>query len=303
MDLASAAQHHTIVAVDVEKYSSSSRTDFDRLAVREGMYDAVSAAFRESDIPWDRCDVADVGDSLLVLLPSDVPKILAVDRLPHRLTAMLRRHNRTHGPGAQLRMRMAVHAGEVHHDRNGIAGASVIHACRLLDAPQLRSALAAANTDLALVVSDDIYRGTVRHDPAMPDFHRIAINVKETNTHAWMSIEPPPRAAPVPHAAQVPAPKVLPLDDLTRLVHALDDITPLSSTDGRDQLMEYLPQEIRTGVRRTPTAHTDFVSIVTACWRHPSGMERLVDAVRFLHPSWSTLLAELVAELRGHPGR
>jgi class 3 adenylate cyclase len=309
MDIASAAVHHTIVTVDVEKYSSDSRTDFDRLAVRKGMYDAVSAAFRESDISWDRCQVADVGDSLLVLLPSDVPKIRTVDRLPHRLAAMLRRHNRIHGPGAQLRLRMAVHAGEVHHDRTGIAGASVIHACRLLDAPDLKAALAASPADLALIVSDSFYHDVVRHDPGLDpaSFHRIHVSVKETETVAWLGIEARPSSPGQPQprparATRPPLPKDPPLDELTRLVAALEHVTPLSSPDGRDQLMECLPPEIRNGVRRTTTARTDFISIVTACRRHPTGLTRLVEAVGLLHPMLAAPLAAEVADLDGSQG-
>jgi hypothetical protein len=309
MDIASAAVHHTIVAVDVESYSSAERIDFDRLAIREGMYDVVSAAFRESDIPWDDCRVDDVGDSLLVLLPSTVPKIRTVDRLPHRLTAMLRRYNQTHSATAQMRLRMAVHAGEVHHDRNGIAGESVNFTCRLLDAKDLKKALAESKAQLALVVSDGIYTGTVRHDPAVPDFRRISVNVKETTTHAWMSIEPSPRPPGRPQTppdpadrTRTPVSKELSLGELTRLVAALEHVTPLSSADGRDQLMEYLPPEIRTGIRRTSTARTDFISIVTACWHHPGGLAQLVEAVGILYPLRADRLAEEVAELHDGEG-
>lgn len=287
MDIASAAVHHTLVAVDVEKYSSADRTDFDRLAVREGMYEVVSAAFRESDIPWERCQVGDVGDSLLVLLPSEVPKILVVDRLPHRLTAMLRRYNRIHSTSARIRLRMAVHAGEVHHDRHGIAGESVIHACRLLDAKELRAALAGTSEELALIVSDTFYLGTVRHDPALSteSFRRIAVSVKETEAYAWLRAAGPHPGGPVPAGPQ-PAtasrPTPMTLAELGLFVDLLTDIPQLSTQDGRDHMLSLLPREMWTGVRRQQTPRTDLASIVAACARFPDGLRRLAEAVAFV---------------------
>jgi hypothetical protein len=284
MDIASAAVHHTIVTVDVEKYSSDSRTDFDRLAVREGMYDVVSAAFRESDISWDRCQVADVGDSLLVLLPSDVPKVLVVDRLPHRLTAMLRRYNRTHSVTARIRLRMAVHAGEVHHDRHGIAGESVIHACRLLDAKELRAALADTSEELALIVSDTFYLDTVRHDPALrpESFRRVAVSVKETEAYAWLRADPagPVSVGTQPATASRPTP--MPLSKLGLFVDLLTDIPQLSTQEGRDHMLSLLPREMWTGIRRQQTPKTDLASIVAACARFPDGLRRLAEAVVFV---------------------
>ncbi|MFC0430325.1 hypothetical protein [Kutzneria buriramensis] len=282
MDIASAAVHHTIVAVDVEKYSSADRTDFDRLAVRDGMYEVVSAAFRESDIPWERCQVGDVGDSLLVLLPADVPKVLTVDRLPHRLTAMLRRHNQTHAAGAQMRLRMAVHAGEVHHDRHGTAGESVIHACRLLDAEELRAALAGAAEELALIISDGFYLGTVRHDPALSpaSFRRITVSVKETEAYAWLRAGGPAPAAPQPAAASRPTPMAL--AELSLFVDILADIPQLSTQEGRDHMLSLLPREMWTGIRRQQTPWTDLASIVAACGRFPDGLHRLAEAVGFV---------------------
>ena len=308
MDIASAAVHHTIIAVDVEKYSSADRTDFDRLAVREGMYEVVSTAFGESSIPWDRCQVGDVGDSLLVLLPADVPKILTVDRLPHRLTAMLRRYNRTHAVSARMRLRMAVHAGEVHHDRNGLAAASVIHTCRLLDAQELKAALAHSDEFLALIVSDSFYTTVIRHDPALDpaSFRRIQVSVKETSTYAWLNLisgtapdpaAPPPSAASTASAAST-RPKPLSLAELTRVVDILVDIPSLSTEDGRDQLLSLLPRQMWTAIRRQQTPKTDLASIVTACGRYPGGMRRLVDAVRFMADGTHAVaeLEDLVAE-------
>jgi hypothetical protein len=240
-----------------------------------------------------------------------VPKIRVVDRLPHRLTAMLRRHNRTREAGARMRLRMAVHAGEVHYDRNGIVGESVNFTCRLLDAAELKAALAASAEDLAYIVSDPFHSGTVRHDLGLPpeSFRRIHVSVKETDTHGWLNVTLP-QAAARPHTPVRPAPeqsaqpKAFSLTELSRFVDILADIPELGTPDGRDHVLSLLPREMWTAIRRQSTPRTDLASIVTACRRYPDGMSRLVDAVRFVAAGTHAMAAldQLVAELRREAG-
>jgi class 3 adenylate cyclase len=66
-------------------------------------------------------------------------------------------------PHRQLRVRVVVHAGEVHYDDNGSFGEALDIAFRLLDAPGAKKALRAADAPLTLVISDEIYRTIVRH--------------------------------------------------------------------------------------------------------------------------------------------
>lgn len=63
----------------------------------------------------------------------------------------------------QLRIRVVVHAGEVHYDANGCFGETLDIAFRLLDAAHVKKALQAATDPLILVISGDIYRAIVRH--------------------------------------------------------------------------------------------------------------------------------------------
>lgn len=63
----------------------------------------------------------------------------------------------------QLRIRVVVHAGEVHYDANGCFGETLDIAFRLLDAAHVKKALQAAADPLILVISGDIYRAIVRH--------------------------------------------------------------------------------------------------------------------------------------------
>jgi class 3 adenylate cyclase len=63
----------------------------------------------------------------------------------------------------QLRIRVVMHAGEIHYDANGCFGEALDVAFRLLDAAHVKKALQTADDPLILVISDDIYRAIVRH--------------------------------------------------------------------------------------------------------------------------------------------
>ncbi len=65
--------------------------------------------------------------------------------------------------GHQLRIRIVMHAGEVHYDSNGCFGEALDIAFRLLDAPGVKKTLRATAAPLTLVISEDIYRTIVRH--------------------------------------------------------------------------------------------------------------------------------------------
>jgi len=63
----------------------------------------------------------------------------------------------------QLRIRVVMHAGEVHYDANGCFGEALDVAFRLLDAVRVKRALRATADPLILVISGDIYNSVVRH--------------------------------------------------------------------------------------------------------------------------------------------
>ena len=213
------AVHRTIIAVDVEGFGNRHRTNPHRVAVREGLYRAVREAFRAATIPWAECHHEDRGDGILILAPPEVAKSVFVESLPYRLAERLREHNSAHHEQEQIRLRIALHAGELHHDGHGVAGASINLTFRLLDAAPLKSALAGSPGVLAVVTSDWFFDEVVRHSPAAdPDAYRpVRVTVKETDVLGWVhlpdhpypprdtTLRTPPRdlTAPVPH--QLPA--------------------------------------------------------------------------------------------------
>ena len=185
-----AAVHRAIVIVDVESFGDPNRTNTHQLAVRDALYKALGQSFADAGIRWDDCATEDRGDGALILVPPIVPKSLLVTGLPACLAGNLARYNAACPAHEQIRLRMALHAGEVHQDAHGFTGASLNLAFRLVEAPESRAALRDSPGIMALVVSGWFYDDVVRHYPAAGPgcFREVNIEVKETRTLAWVRV-------------------------------------------------------------------------------------------------------------------
>jgi hypothetical protein len=181
--------HHTIFAVDVEGFGDHSRTLPHQLTVRNAMYEILRQAFAVTRIPWPACYREDRGDGMFLLAPAQMPKALFVESLPYALVAGLRQHNSEHPPESRIRLRMAVHAGEVAYDQYGVTANAINLAFRLLSAPALKTALADSNGVLALITSDWFYDEVVRHSLIADhaEYRQIQVDVKETSTVGWIA--------------------------------------------------------------------------------------------------------------------
>ena len=181
------------MVVDVERFGDPARTNLHQLAVREDLYKALTQAFGESGILWESCVSEDRGDGALILVPPEVPKTHLVTSLPDRLVAAVSRHNARCAVPERMRLRMALHAGEVYRDAHGVAGTAINHAFRLAEAPPLRSALTASPGVLALIVSDWLFSEVVRHDPAAEpgSYRQVQVAVKETAAAGWIRVPAP----------------------------------------------------------------------------------------------------------------
>ncbi|SDY85278.1 hypothetical protein SAMN05421504_107184 [Amycolatopsis xylanica] len=206
--------HRTILAVDVRGFGDHRRTTPHQVAVRDGMYRAVKRAFRAAGLSWDDCHREDRGDGVFLLAPAETPKGPFVETLPLAVVAELRAHNANHPPEERIRLRMALHAGEVTFDDHGVTAGSVNLTFRLLDAPAVKKALAESPGVLALIASGWFYDEVVRNSAVLDaaTFRPVRVAVKETTTIAWVSLpdhpylegtalegtaeaEPPPGAA------------------------------------------------------------------------------------------------------------
>ncbi len=137
--------------------------------------DLMAAAFGAE---WDLCAHEDRGDSVLVVVPSEVPKPV--------LVGVVAKFARQLHPG---QARVAIHTGEVHGDGNGYAGPDVDHVLRLVGSGALREASAARGC--AVLVSDALYQSMARHGDDEIDateFHRTTVRVEDVAATAWLSV-------------------------------------------------------------------------------------------------------------------
>src|SRR5690348_9269275 len=122
--------HRTILVVDVEGFGSTTRrANPIQEAVRAGLYQVLRHAFDGANISWEDCYREDRGDGMLVLVAPQISKAPFVESLPQRLISALVRHNKSASrPEECIRLRMALHAGEIKHDSHGVTAPSINHA-------------------------------------------------------------------------------------------------------------------------------------------------------------------------------
>ncbi|MGW4064387.1 ATP-binding protein [Amycolatopsis sp. NPDC004747] len=201
--------------MDVVAYGDPRRADSDRVAIRTELYRLLELAFTRSGIPWASSDHEDCGDGVLVLVAATVPKSVFADSFVRNLFSLLEKHNATAGAPERIRLRVALHAGEVRYDAHGVAGTSVNLAFRLLDAPALKQAVASSAAALAVIASKWFFDEVVWHSPAAERhlYRQVGVTVKETSTVAWIRLGG--AAGPVPPAlapAGPPVPHQLPMN-------------------------------------------------------------------------------------------
>ena len=149
--------YRAIVALDIER--STSRPNPVKGELRNKTYELFEAALRKAGI--DSCHhdrFVDRGDGILALIhPVDqAPKALLLNRVMPMLRRLLTDYNaslpRPSQQQRQLRVRVVMHAGEVHYDANGCFGEALDVAFRLLDAAPVKRALREIVDPLILVV-------------------------------------------------------------------------------------------------------------------------------------------------------
>ncbi|SEF36685.1 hypothetical protein SAMN05421837_111106 [Amycolatopsis pretoriensis] len=185
---ARAAVHRTVLVVDVEEYGQAWRTTPHRLALREGLDRALRRAFDDTGVALADCRVEDCGDGAFILVPAQIPKGPLVESLPYALADALRQHNKSHPAEERIRLRMALHAGEVAFDDRGVTAPAINKAFRLLEAQPVKRELRTSPGVLVVVTSEWFFDEVVRHscaiDPAT--FRPVAVEVKETVTTGWV---------------------------------------------------------------------------------------------------------------------
>ncbi|BBC95986.1 hypothetical protein [Streptomyces griseofuscus] len=202
-------EYRAVLAVDIER--SAGRGDRALLEIRARLTEMLKEAFEASGVDWSACLRHDLGDGLRVTAPAGTRKAALVHPLVPELALRLRTYNRGAGPLTRIRVRIALHAGDVHVSPDGtVAGSPLEVLARLLDAPPARAALAGApkTVPASLLLSGHFYDETVRHGHLglfPEDFRKVGFTVKEHTADAWLQLpgrQPPAEAAPEPADAQ-----------------------------------------------------------------------------------------------------
>lgn len=203
--------YRAVLAVDIERSAGRGNVALDR--IREVLGTALRESFAASGIDWEACLRDDLGDGMRVTAPPRLPKTRLIHPLVHELAVRLRAHNRTAGEATRVRVRIALHAGDVRiGPTGGVTGQPLEVLARLLEAAPARTALAQApeTVSASLLVSGHIYDEAVRHGyPGIdPDtFRKVTFTEKEHTADAWLHLPgygaAPP--LPAPSATETPA--------------------------------------------------------------------------------------------------
>jgi hypothetical protein len=189
----------TVILTDVADYGARTRTDSDRLLIREVLFRMTQQAMQ--DFPDAQSE--DRGDGFLTVVPPNASTARVLNQLLKELPAALELHNSTEGEPARFKLRLAVNVGPVVSHMNGVSGEAIIVAARLVEAPDFKDALAASTASLGVIASPFVYETVVRHgsDPhEVASYSPVQVEVKETDTTAWMKLFAAPEPSPyVPH--------------------------------------------------------------------------------------------------------
>ena len=188
------------LVVDVEGYSR--RPAPDQIDIQRRLVLTMRHTFALAGVNLARSGRQNTGDGQLVVLPPGIDEARALPGLINGLNEMLYDANAEPARSGRMRFRAALSQGLVHVCDAGFAGDAVIAACRLLDSMALRAALRdRQDSDLALIVTDDLYTGVVTSGYAglsADGFSNVVIDIPEKRFHASAWILVPGRP---PHAA------------------------------------------------------------------------------------------------------
>jgi hypothetical protein len=181
-------QHRSIIVLDVAGFGR--RTDPAQVHIRTGLDQVVRAACRASGLPLSRLVFEDRGDGLILFVPATISKAVLVRPFLPQVRTFLHAHNSKVEAAHRIRVRLAVHAGEVVRGPHGWIGADLNLTCRLVDSEALREELVRQpRSDLVVALSDVVHQAVVRHGhrgTEASEYTEVPLNVKELATRAWI---------------------------------------------------------------------------------------------------------------------
>ena len=184
-------EDRTILALDIEGFGRQARTNLTRLRLRRQLARWCEALLRQARASPSQWCVQDTGDGFIFSVDPHIPRDVLLGRFVIGLALRLGRYNRDRPEAERIRLRLAMHAGDVLRDPEPIHGEATVLACRLLDAGAVRACLEATEQPLAAIVSQVIYDNIVKQaywriDPAT--WHPTVASTKEGPRPAWVHV-------------------------------------------------------------------------------------------------------------------
>ncbi|MFG2525005.1 hypothetical protein [Streptomyces sp. NPDC048527] len=183
-------EYRALLACDIA--GSAGRGEQRLQEIRRVLRSALSDALCVADLDERDFAYVDTGDGCRLVAPAALPKARLLFPLLPELCSRIREHNRQAGADTRLRVRAAVHAGEIRFDPDGtVSGAPFEALARLLDSAPLRHATLAGTggTPLAAILSHHVHEETVGHGYEGLDadaFTAADVRVKEYAARAWL---------------------------------------------------------------------------------------------------------------------
>jgi hypothetical protein len=183
-------EYRALMACDIA--SSSGRGEAALQEIRAVLEQACHAAFGAAGLDWDRCRRQDTGDGFHLVAPPGVQKRRLLHPALPGLATLLRAHNGRAPENLRIRLRVALHAGEIRLDPDGGASGSPFEIlARLLNAAPLRTALLDApdSVPIAAILSQHFGEETVGHfgvGPAADAFVPVDVQEKAYRGQGWI---------------------------------------------------------------------------------------------------------------------
>ncbi|MBY8853200.1 hypothetical protein K7G98_35195, partial [Saccharothrix sp. MB29] len=124
--------------MDIAGSSAEGRHVGHRLHAVHSLRGIVEHAFKEADVEAEHCDFRDRGDGYQILVDGTVPKARLVRRFVSELVDGLLEHNERSNEQSSLRLRVALHYGEVTPAETTEVSKAMEHATRIQDARHVR---------------------------------------------------------------------------------------------------------------------------------------------------------------------
>ncbi|MEU8340992.1 hypothetical protein AB0C74_04810 [Spirillospora sp. NPDC048832] len=163
-----------MTAFDICDFSSGAPQSM--LYKRSTMYQVIQEAARAAGLNWDDCEREDRGDGFFLLAPPSYSVHSLVISLAPEINKRLSHINNALPQQQQLRLRMAIHDGDLTRDDHGVVGPDINLLFRMLNAPALRARF--EQGDFALIVSENVFNRVIEWDIGMierKDFEPLLI--------------------------------------------------------------------------------------------------------------------------------